>query len=188
MPTETRTRSGTTKTLTSTTTRRRSPPFRALPDGSAVVDAGTAGLRTAKESLPEHYGGGAGGLICPRHGADDFAFRPVGFASKTAIPASIDSTRTSQNRVGMFTSPGLASFAATSRTRRMPDRRFQPLLVTCSWIGPAGTFSGAGSREREHDQRNGVVGRLRWRREVHLRRGTGPAGDREVADHPSKPR
>ena len=51
--------------------------------------------------LLEHYGGGGGGLICPRHGTDDFAFRPVGVASKTAIPPRIESTRMSQNRVGI---------------------------------------------------------------------------------------
>jgi hypothetical protein len=39
--------------------------------------------------------------------------------------------------------------------------RFRPVLVTCSWIGPAGTFSGVAGLEVRHDQRDGV-GRGCW--------------------------
>jgi hypothetical protein len=39
-------------------------------------------------------------LICPRHGTDDLAFRPVGLAIMTAMPASTASTRAIQKRDG----------------------------------------------------------------------------------------
>jgi hypothetical protein len=73
----------------------------AVNRGTALVDRdrGFVATRTAR------HGGGGGGLIWPRHGTDDFGFRPVGFANKTATPAKSDSTRRIQNRVGIFTSP-----------------------------------------------------------------------------------
>lgn len=42
-----------------------------------------------------------GGLICPRQGTEDEGFLPVGLASSTAMPARMESARTSQNRAGM---------------------------------------------------------------------------------------
>jgi len=76
------------------------------------------------------------------------------------------------------------------RLRQMVARvlsRFRPVSEKCSSIGPAGIFSGVGMWEVPYEFGDGV-GRRCWRRcSVHLWRRVGPAGDREVADHPGEP-
>jgi hypothetical protein len=68
--------------------------------------------------------------------------------------------------------------------------RFRRPSGRCSSTGPAGTSSGAGVWEVPHDRaEHDGVGRGCWRRgQVHLRRGTGPAGTGKTPDHPGEPR
>jgi hypothetical protein len=68
----------------------------------------------------------------------------------------------------------------------------EPLPTASSPIGPGETSSGRPGlvREVRHERadRDGAVRRPSLSREVNLRRGSEPAGTREVADHPGDPR
>jgi hypothetical protein len=75
-------------------------------------------------------------LICPRHGTEDLALRPVGFASMTASPARNDSTTMNQKRAGMRFLVGAITFQAYSHVMHMPSDELGPTQA----LDPEPTF------------------------------------------------